>query len=125
MSACVGFIVMMWCIARVSANHQAVWLSLVEVRLLPASAGAGVSACLVLALEGKREGECRVLQKLENLRRRRAISGKGERATAAHHTHHLVHLLATTLITDPPNDNTHHVHAAAACATGRWSGWRL
>ena len=86
-----GFIVVMWCIARVSANHQAVWLSLVEVRLLPASAGAGVSACLVLALEGKREGECRVLQKLENLRRRRAISGKGERATAAHHTHHLVH----------------------------------
>ena len=51
-----GFIVVMWCIARVSANHQAVWLSLVEVRLLAASAGAGVSACLVLALQGKREG---------------------------------------------------------------------
>lgn len=27
MSACVGFIVVMWCIARVSANHQAVLLS--------------------------------------------------------------------------------------------------
>ena len=51
MSACVGFIVVMWCIAWVSANHQAVLLSLVEVRLLRASAGAGVSACSVLACD--------------------------------------------------------------------------
>jgi len=71
------------------------------------------------------KGECRVLQKLENLRPRRAISGKGEDDSSTHHTRHLVPLLATTLITDRPNDNSHHVHAAAACATGRWSGWRL
>jgi len=67
MSACVGFIVVLWCIAWVSANHQAVLLSLVEVRSLGADAGAGVSACSVLAYGGQGRGRVSCAAKLENL----------------------------------------------------------
>ena len=67
MSACVGFIVVMWCIAQVSANHQAVLRSLVEVRLLARKCGCGSVGLFGASGIWDGKGECRVLQKLENL----------------------------------------------------------